>query len=96
MQKPVCLKCACYFRPHKNGVYYVEMKPKAGRDPARGQREPEGWTPYKVWQGDLWQCPECGHLMIHGSGRRPVSQDYLPDFEKWVSDSGVIRLVNDC
>ena len=25
MQKPVCLKCACYFRPHRNGVYYVEM-----------------------------------------------------------------------
>jgi len=96
MQKPVCLKCACYFRPHRNGVYYVEMKPKAGHNPARGRKEPEGWEPYKVWQADLWQCPECKSLMICGSGRNPVTVSHMDNFSKWVSDPSVILLVNDC
>jgi len=99
-QKPVCVKCACYYRVRKNGVWYVEMKPKEGRLSPRGHADPDKWEPYKLWQADLWECPECHHLIISGSGFRAAFEDYQPEFKPFL-ESLVIQgrlgvFVNDC
>jgi ribosomal protein L37AE/L43A len=95
MQKPVCPKCARYFRPKQNGTYYVEMKPIDGsvRSPP-GLTEPEMWKPYKLWMGDLWICHGCGAEIIVGAGYCPISEDYMDGFTGEVER--VTIKVNDC
>jgi len=97
-QKPVCLKCACYFHIHKNGVWYIEQMPAGGKRPAIGNAEPENWVPYKLWHADLWICPCCGHELIAGSGQMPMAEHYQDRFIKEVEALGdqIIVLVNDC
>jgi len=98
MQKPVCVKCSCYFRPHKNGIYYLEMKPIGAHQAPRGNEKPEEWEPYKLWYADLWKCPNCRHEMITGSGINPVIEDFRIEFDKEVESLGnkIIVRVNDC
>jgi hypothetical protein len=64
--KPVCVACAKFYRPHRNGIAFIEMV--------------DG-NSYKLWYGDLWQCHGCGHEIIAGSGARPVSEHWMPMFE---------------
>ncbi len=36
----------------------------------------ENQAPYKLWDADLWACPECGHEIITGFGRGPLAEHF--------------------
>lgn len=94
------MPCRRFFRPKKNGYYFIEGMPNgpAGDCPP-GNEAPETWSPYKLWTGDLYQCEGCGAEVISGFGQNPVSEHYLPDFAEkkalLVDARGGIQ-VNDC
>jgi hypothetical protein len=94
--KPVCVPCQRFFRPLKTGFAFIEAMPVSG-NPKSGLAEPEGWTPYKLWMGDKWGCPDCGATIVSGVPHRPISEHYRPDFEEAVKQLGGDQLqVNDC
>src|SRR5262245_37605123 len=101
MLKPVCVKCQCFYRPEHNGHFFTEMMPNGyhsgSPEDRRGVKAPDTWTPYKLWVGDLWQCPECGHQIVVGVIAGPVSEHFHPDFESLRKSYGGDQLnVNDC
>lgn len=95
MQKPICVKCACYFHPKENGIWYMEMKPLQSEAP-RGNIDPGQWAYYKLWRADLWKCPICQHELIYGSGHEPVWQDYHGGVDKVISGVGTRMKVFVC
>jgi hypothetical protein len=82
----------------KSGYYFTEMMPTPGDDPATpGIFRPERWTPYKVWAGDLWTCPDCGAAVVVGTGRNPISEHYMPEFPATREATNAAQLeVKDC
>ena len=95
MPKPVCVPCHRFFRPKKNGTSIVETAPIAG-NPAPGNTEPDKWAPYKLWDGDLWECQGCGAQIISGFGHVPMSERHHPDFAEKIKRSDAAIYVNDC
>lgn len=105
MPKPVCVACKCFYRPKKNGYAFIEGMPNnmtvdraAGElrsDQIRGNRFPEAWSPYKLWNGDLWKCPDCGHEIIIGATQQ-VSEHYKEDWDECVAQFSPQLTVNDC
>lgn len=93
--KPICLKCARFYRPKQNGLYFREGMPDHP-DAKPGIEHDAQWSDYKLWSGDLWICPGCGHLLIEGVGREPISEYYQPDFADWVKRTNATFRVNDC
>lgn len=97
--KPVCVGCRCFYRPEKNGYFFIEGMPigNIGNETIRGNHAPDQWKPYKFWVGDLWKCPECGHEIVVGVIGGPVSEHYMPDFKEVVDryDNSGLQ-VNDC
>lgn len=100
--KPVCVKCKCFYRPHKNGFAFTEGMPN-GNDPndrfdnIRGLRKPSAWQPYKCWMGDLWKCPDCQHEIVVGVCSGPFAEHYQKDFEEIQTRLNAKQLqVNDC
>jgi len=94
--KPVCVPCQRFFRPERNGYYFIEGMPTQGR-PLPGTQEPHHWQPYKLWVGDLWQCDGCGAQIVSGVGSRPLGEHYESDFAEQVTRTGASQLqVNDC
>lgn len=94
--KPVCVPCQRFFRPKKNGFYFIEGMSKVGR-PEPGTSEPENWQPYKVWVGDLWECLGCGATIVSGVGSHQIAEHYEADFAEHVQKLGADQLqVNDC
>jgi hypothetical protein len=98
--KPICVPCQRFFRMKKSGYYFVEGMPAPT---ANGERAPAGraapslWQPYKVWAGDLWECPDCGAQIIAGTGQNAIAEHYEDGFAKLVSRFGADQLqVNDC
>jgi len=70
--KPICVKCRRFFRPFRTGVRFVEGMPDgAGLT---------SWSPYKLWCGDLWRCPDCNAEVIVGVGSRPISEHFMKGF----------------
>jgi len=94
MPKPACPKCQCFYRPKTNGFSFIEGMPL--NNAARGKRDPDNWKPYKLWNGDLWECPDCGSQVIVGCGYEPVSEHYKPEFTQAVIDWGATLQINDC
>lgn len=93
--KPVCVPCQRFFRPAKNGFYFIEGMPDGMARP--GRAEPEHWHPYKVWVGDRWECPDCGASIVVGVCNSPLSEHYKEDFADTVKATGADQLqVNDC
>ena len=94
--KPICKPCQRFFRPKKNGFAFVERMPVVnGAKP--GTEEPEKWKPYKLWDGDLWECKGCGAEIIVGIASEPISEHYLDDFaETRASYPTADYIVNDC
>jgi hypothetical protein len=93
--KPICVPCERFYRPKKNGTAFIEGMPNA--DDARpGKDHRLEWSDYKLWHGDKWACPGCGHEIIVGVAKEPLSEHYLPDFEKMVESFKPIFRVNDC
>ncbi len=96
--KPICVPCQRFFRPVKNGFYFLEMAPKPGVSrPRPGTEAPEEWQPYKVWASDKWRCEGCGAEIVSGTGRSPIRVQHEPDFAEVAEALGAAQLqVNDC
>lgn len=93
--KPVCVKCARFYRPLRNGVYFREGMPvKDHAGP--GIANDEQWQDYKLWSGDMWRCQGCDSTIIVGVGAQPISVQHEPDFPEWVARMGATFRVNDC
>lgn len=95
MMKPICAPCRRFFRPKKNGVFFIEGAPTYNNAPV-GLGEPESWGPYKLWMGDLWECPDCHAEIIVGAGLGPVAERYMPQFDELVKKYKPIYQINDC
>lgn len=99
MPKPACPSCRCFYRPKTNGFAFVEGMPNGSANPdanIRGNRAPGAWQPYKLWLGDLWECPDCLAQVIVGTGCGPVAEHYQPEFKTAVAHYGATVQVNDC
>lgn len=94
--KPVCVPCHRFMRPARNGIRFVEGRPCPGSHALPGLREPDSWEPYKLWMGDLWQCPDCKAQIIVGVGRLPISEHYQGDFDALLVSQQPVLQVNDC
>ena len=93
--KPVCVPCQRFYRPHKNGYYFIEGRP-VGKNVPPGTVTPSSWVPYKLWSGDLWRCEGCGAQIVVGAGFRPVAEEYQPDFKQQLESYAPAMQVNDC
>lgn len=93
--KPICVRCQRFYRPKKNAVFFIEGMP-IGNGVPPGTEFPDLWRPYKLWQGDLWECHGCGHELISGVGYRPISEQYYPQFNEDVKAYCPMMQVNDC
>jgi len=40
----------------------------------------EDQSPYKLWDADLWACPECGVEVIAGFARTPLAEHWQPTY----------------
>jgi hypothetical protein len=94
--KPICIPCQRFFKPKKNGFYFIEGMPAV--DGARpGKVDASAWKPYKIWSGDVWECPDCKATIISGTGRGPVAEHYQEDFVKTGTNLNAFQFqVNDC
>jgi len=91
--KPICVKCQRFFRPKRNGFCFSEGAP-VHPTAKPGLEEPEKWRPYKVWLGDLWECPGCGSQIVSGTGIGPVAVQHQERFLSHLLDAEF--QVNDC
>ena len=95
--KPICVPCQRFYRPKRNGTYFVEGMPTENGAPA-GNADPKLWAPYKLWAGDLYACTDCGAEVIVGTGMRPLAEHYMPEFTAQVLSlaGDDYLLVKDC
>lgn len=93
--RPICVPCRRFFRPKKNGFYFLEGMPSSNDVPP-GNAMPEGWRPYKLWAGDLYECPGCGAQTIVGVPQRHLAEHYEPGFKAQVERLRAEFQVNDC
>jgi hypothetical protein len=73
----ICVPCKKIYRPERNGVHFQEMMPIPNSmepDPATG------WSSYKLWVGDRWKCPGCGHEIIGGIPQQPIAEHYQAEY----------------
>jgi hypothetical protein len=94
--KPICVKCQRFYRMTRVGVRFIEAMPTNGSWSPPGTTAPDQWQPYKLWAGDLWTCQGCGHELISGVGRVPITEHYKPDFKEIVIALRPIVTINDC
>lgn len=66
MPKSVCVNCEVELKPEHNGVIVAEMMR-------------ENTAIYKLWEADLWKCPECGLEIVLGFGAMPFMEHYEGD-----------------
>jgi hypothetical protein len=83
--KPICVDCQLFYRPSRNGVWFLE-----------GMRRNNAWEPYKLWHGDEWECRGCGGTIIVGVGHVPYAEHYQPDFKRKVEKTQPYVQINDC
>lgn len=94
--KPVCVPCERFMRCKTTGFYFTEGMPAAARA-LPGKTEPEKWKPYKLWVGDLYECPTCGASTIVGVPFHPLAEHYQPDFTDMQQRLAANQLlVKDC
>lgn len=101
--KPICHPCQRFYRPEKNGFYFIEGMPVASaQDCHEGKIEPgtsmpERWKPYKLWSGDLWRCHGCNHQIVVGViSSTPIAEHYQADFAEEAKRLNATYQVNDC
>lgn len=41
--------------------------------------------PYKIWEADEWECPECHVKVITGFAQNPLAESYQANFVKDVA-----------
>lgn len=97
MLKPICVQCERFYRPFKNGFYFVEGMPAPGVERAiPGTSHPDHWKPYKLWCGDLYRCEGCGAQAIVGVGFQPLAVKHQDNFKRDIEAFGAELLVKDC
>jgi hypothetical protein len=42
----------------------------------------EDQGPYKLWDADLYECPECGVEIITGFGQGPLAEHFQPTYAR--------------
>ncbi len=65
-----CVPCKTYLRPRKNDIYVLETMADL--------------RPYRIWNADLWECPDCGTQTILGYGQNRISEHYEEGFSGWL------------
>src|SRR5262245_12214158 len=62
------LLCGCgrFMRPKQNSITVEELF--------------EDGTGYKLWDADLWACPECGAELITGFGAQPLAEHWYANY----------------
>ena len=93
--KPVCVPCERFYRPKKNGMRFLEGMPVGGNNVPPGKEHAAQWADYKLWFGDKWQCPGCGHEMVIGA-QQPIAEHYQTEFKSLVETYAPEFRVNDC
>lgn len=89
-----CVTCRKFFRVKKGGVYFEEGMPLG---PVQADGSPERWGPYKLWAADLLECPDCGtQAVMTGPMQRPISEHYMPDYEKVRAVLAPFTRIDDC
>lgn len=66
----LCVNCQRKMVVAKNGVHVVET---FGRDSD---------DPYKLWNADLLECPDCHFQVVSGFGANNYAEHYQPDFSE--------------
>ena len=100
--RPICAGCKRMYRVKKNGVYFEEGMPRGSNQPTTLLEEQEctpdrhDWAPYKLWVGDLYECPGCGAQLISGVGQGPIAEHFQPDYQQWVQSLRPTLRINDC
>jgi len=69
MPAPICVRCEIEMRTKTNGVPVLETY---------GEEK----KPYKLWNGDLWQCTKCLNMVIVGFAKEPMANHFDEGFEK--------------
>lgn len=95
MPKPVCVPCQRFFRPKRNAFAWIEGKPD-GNDAPPGTEAPDRWSPYKLWNSDMWECQGCGAQIVVGHAHQHVAEHYQDHFAAEVARTGATLQVNDC
>lgn len=75
--------------PHNNPQ---NLKPEE----YRGTRRPEVWLPYKLWNGDMWECPDCQAQIVVGCLGGPVAYHHDDNFTELCNSYAASLQVNDC
>ncbi len=85
-------------RPKRTGFAFMEgmMDGSVPQSEMRSGRDAPGWKPYKLWQGDLYECPDCHAQTIVGVAPAPLSEHYEPYFTLQAAANGATLLVKDC
>jgi hypothetical protein len=67
--KKICAQCGTELKPLKNGVTVIETIGNPSQ-------------PFKIWDADLWGCPECETKLITDFGMKPISTKGDEDFDE--------------
>jgi hypothetical protein len=95
--KPICVPCARFYRPKRNGVYLCEGMPHGPEWDGQIGRDSPGWLPYKIWLGDLWECPNCHSQIISGVGAQPLDEHYTATFKQNLARTNALSyFIKDC
>ena len=62
----VCEPCGVFMRIETNSVTVEELM--------------DDGAPYKLWDGDRYKCPSCGHQIVSGFGRNPLAEHFQMDY----------------
>ena len=87
--KPICVACARFYKPKKSGVSFEEGRPADYNGQTR-------WAPYKLWMGDLWECPDCESQVIVGVGSQPLAEHFEPGYGRTVEVFNPVLRIDDC
>lgn len=89
-----CVPCRKFYRVKKIGVAFEEGMPGGSRlaDPGG-----DGWGPYKLWMGDLCECPGCGaQIVFTATGQQPIAEHYQPTYAAARERFRPIVRIDDC
>lgn len=70
----VCPECNRKMNVKRNGVVAIECYGETLK------------TAYKIWQADLFACPQCEHEVVAGFGFNPIAQNGSDNFDDVLKD----------
>jgi hypothetical protein len=86
--------CKKFYRPKRNGILLEEAQPQLGYVK---EYEENGWWPYKLYAGDLWECPQCYNQIIVGVPNQPITEHFKENYlQIRATQDGDLYRVNDC